>query len=107
MDKKILSLLGLAARGRRLVSGEFACEDAVKKGKAQLVIVSEEASDNTKKLFRDKCTYYGVPVYIRFSKDVLGKAVGCEMRAVVCVTDRGFAEALEQYFSQDHINGGC
>ena len=50
-QNKIYSLLGLAMRGRNLVSGEFQTEDAVKKGSAMLVIVAEDASANTKKLF--------------------------------------------------------
>ena len=62
-QNKIYSLLGLAMRGRNLVSGEFQTEDAVKKGSAMLVIVAEDASANTKKLFHDKCSYYEVPVY--------------------------------------------
>ena len=53
-QNKIYSLLGLAMRGRNLVSGEFQTEDAVKKGSAMLVIVAEDASANTKKLFHDK-----------------------------------------------------
>ena len=57
-QNKIYSLLGLAMRGRNLVSGEFQTEDAVKKGSAMLVIVAEDASANTKKLFHDKCSYY-------------------------------------------------
>ena len=52
-QNKIYSLLGLAMRGRNLVSGEFQTEDAVKKGSAMLVIVAEDASANTKKLFHD------------------------------------------------------
>ena len=48
-QNKIYSLLGLAMRGRNLVSGEFQTEDAVKKGSAMLVIVAEDASANTKK----------------------------------------------------------
>ena len=43
-QNKIYSLLGLAMRGRNLVSGEFQTEDAVKKGSAMLVIVAEDAS---------------------------------------------------------------
>ena len=39
-QNKIYSLLGLAMRGRNLVSGEFQTEDAVKKGSAMLVIVA-------------------------------------------------------------------
>ena len=40
-QNKIYSLLGLAMRGRNLVSGEFQTEDAVKKGSAMLVIVAK------------------------------------------------------------------
>ena len=44
-------MLGLATRSRNLVSGEFMTEKSVKEGRAYLVIVSTEASDNTKKKF--------------------------------------------------------
>ena len=72
--KRVLSLLGLAARGRNLVSGEFSTENAVKDGSACLVIISEDASANTKKLFTDKCSFYEVPIYTLGTKEVLGKA---------------------------------
>ena len=49
--KKVLNLLGLATRAGKTASGEFMTEKAIKSGKAYLVIVSEEASDNTKKMF--------------------------------------------------------
>ena len=53
---KELSLLGLAAKAGRVVSGEFATEKAVKAGKARLVLVAGDASDNSKKKFSDMCT---------------------------------------------------
>lgn len=90
MDK-ILSLLGLAARGRNLVSGEFSTEKAVKEGNAALVIVAMDASDNTKKLFTDKCNYRRIPIYYYGEKEVLGKAIGRQMRTSVAVTDQGMA----------------
>ena len=40
VQNKVLSLLGLATRARKSVSGEFSVEKAVKEGKAQLVIVA-------------------------------------------------------------------
>ena len=55
---KVLGLLGLAEKAGKVRSGEFSTEKAVKSGKAGLVIVSEESSDNTKKMFRNMCTYY-------------------------------------------------
>ena len=55
--QKILNLIGLATKAGKTASGEFSTEKAVKSGKAHLVIVSEEASDNTKKMFTNMCTY--------------------------------------------------
>ena len=52
---KELSLLGLAAKAGRVVSGEFATEKAVKAGKARLVLVAGDASDNSRKKFSDMC----------------------------------------------------
>ena len=60
---KVLSLIGLSTKAGKIVSGEFSTEKAVKTGKAWLVIVSAEASDNTKKKFHNMCTYYEVPCY--------------------------------------------
>lgn len=47
----VLSMLGIAAKSGNVVSGEFSTEKAVKTGHAYLVIVSAEASGNTKKSF--------------------------------------------------------
>lgn len=93
-QNKVLSLLGLAMRGRNLVSGEYQTLEAVKKGTAMLVIVAEDASANTRKLFTDKCTYYGVPIYTFGLKDELGKAIGKDMRSSLGVCDAGLAEVI-------------
>ena len=54
---KVLSYIGLATRARKSVSGEFSVENSVRKGKAKLVVVSEEASENTKKKIRKTLWY--------------------------------------------------
>jgi len=94
--KKVLNLLGLATRAGKTASGEFMTEKALKSGKAYLVIVSEEASDNTKKMFENSCAYYKVPVYQFGMKEELGHAMGKEMRASLAVLDSGFAKALRE-----------
>ena len=43
---KIFSMVGLATRAGKTVAGEFSVEKAVRTGKAFLVLVSHEASDN-------------------------------------------------------------
>lgn len=69
---KVFSLIGLATRARRVVSGEFSTEKSVKSGRSHMVIVSEEASDNTKKMFTNMCTHYKVPIYLFGTKRNLG-----------------------------------
>ncbi|MCR4618822.1 MAG: ribosomal L7Ae/L30e/S12e/Gadd45 family protein [Lachnospiraceae bacterium] len=93
-EEKILSLMGLATRGRNLTSGEDQVLDAIRSGKAYLVVVASDASDNTKKLFNDKCTYYDVPVKIWGVRDKLGHAIGKEQRASLAITEAGFAKKL-------------
>ena len=91
---KILSLLGIAMRGRNLVSGEFQTENSVKNGSAMLVIIAEDASANTKKLFTDKCSFYEVPVYEFGTKVELGRAIGTDLRSSLGVCDAGLADAI-------------
>ena len=101
--QKILNLIGLATKAGKTASGEFSTEKAVKTGKARLVLVSEEASDNTKKMFSDMCTYYKVPIYLFGTKDELGHAMGQEFRASLSVEDAGFAKSMVERMN---INGG-
>ena len=102
-SKKLLSLIGLAKRARKVVSGEFSTEKSVKSGKSHMVIVSEEASDNTKKMFTNMCTHYKVPIYLFGTKDELGHAMGQEFRASLSVEDAGFAKSMAELMN---INGG-
>ena len=101
--QKVLNMIGLATKAGKTVSGEFSTEKAVKTGKAWLVIVSEEASDNTRKMFTNMCTYYKVPIYFFGKKSELGHAMGKEMRASLAITDEGFAKTLVK---QMNVNGG-
>ncbi|NBH73618.1 50S ribosomal protein L7ae [Clostridiaceae bacterium] len=92
--QKVLNLIGLATKAGKAASGEFSTEKTVKTGKAFLVVVSEEASDNTKKMFTDMCTYYKVPICYFGNKDELGHAMGKEMRASLAIVDEGLAKAI-------------
>ncbi len=98
---KVLSLLGIAQKAGRVVSGEFSVEKAVKEGKACLVLVAKDASDNTKKMFCNMCSYYEVPVYVHSEKETLGHCIGKQFRASLAVTDVGFANALKKQLSED------
>ena len=93
---RIFSMIGMAMKAGKVVSGEFATEKAVKTGTAWMVIVSEAASENTKKMFRNMCSYYEVPMYTYGTKVDLGHSMGKEFRASLAVTDEGFAKSIEK-----------
>jgi len=95
---RLISLLGLAQKAGKIASGEVAVEYAVRSGKARLVLVAADASDNTKKSYRDLSAYYGVACYEGLSKDEFGHATGKPPRAAIAVTDAGFGKAIGETF---------
>ena len=88
----------MATKAGKTVSGEFMTEKEVKSGRAELVIVAGDASDNTKKKFRDMCEFFEVPMYVYGDKDSLGHYMGKEFRASLAVTDAGFAKGIRKKF---------
>ncbi len=103
-QNKVLSLLGLAIRGRNLVSGEFQTESAVKDGSALLVIVAQDASANTKKLFHDKCLFYEVPIMEYSTKIELGRAIGKDLRSSLAICDAGLANVIQKEIESERTN---
>ena len=100
---KILSLIGLATKAGRCISGETMTESETKSGKAKLVIVASDASENTKKKFQDMCKFYKVPICIYGDKDTLGHAMGKEFRASLAILDEGFADGIRKSLTIERI----
>ena len=82
LNKQVASLLGLAMRARKLATGESALK-AVQSQQAHLVFIASDASDNTKKKYIDKCTYYHVDYYGKIN------------RMAIAVLDAGFAKSMK------------
>ena len=93
-NNKVLSLLGLATKAGKVASGEFSTEKSVKTGKGFLVLVADDASQNTRKKFQNMCDFYEVPIYFIANKEELGRFCGKEFRASLAVQDENFAKAM-------------
>ena len=98
---KALSLISLATKAGKTASGEFCTEKEVKTGMAALVIVADDATENTKKKFQNMCEFYEVPIYFYGDKDTLGHAMGKEFRASLAVTDPGFAKGIAKHLDAE------
>lgn len=104
-QNKVLSMIGLATKAGKTVSGEFSTEKAVKSYKAFLVIISEDASKNTTKKFRNMCEFYEVPILVYAGKEELGHAMGKGQRSSMAFLDEGFAKSvIEKVRAEEQLN---
>lgn len=104
MTDKIYGLLGLYQRAGKCKSGEFAVEKSIKSGKSFLVIIPEDASDNTKKKFKNMTTYRSVPYQELGTKETLGHQLGRSERSSISIEDQGFAQAMIKYIDGGNVN---
>jgi len=96
MKPETAGRIGLARRAGKLAVGEEGCLKALRSRKAFLLILSRDASANTKKRFRDKCAFYQVPLIECGSRHELGAAVGRSAAVAMAVTDAGMARGILQ-----------
>lgn len=99
--RKLISLISMSKKAGRLKAGEFAAEEAIASGKARLVIVAEDASDNTKKKFENKSKTMEVPIVFFGKKEELGAAIGKELTAGIAICDDGLAKAFLNKYKDD------
>ena len=95
-SKKAAFMIGISMKAGKIAGGEVAAEMAVKAGNACLLILSEDASDNTVKKFSNMAAYRDIPVRRFALKAELGRMIGKGERSVIVVTDRGLADNILQ-----------
>lgn len=87
-------IIGLASRARKITTGTEITINSVRKGKIKLVLLANNASNNTKKHVSDKCSHYKVQVIEDFSSEELSQAAGKNNIMVVGITDSGFSKLI-------------
>ena len=92
MDR-LYNAIGLCQRAGKAQSGAFAAEQAIKNGKAKLVLLEESASDATKEHYARMCGSRGIPFY---TVETVGRAIGKDSRIVMAVTDQNFRDMIER-----------
>lgn len=85
--------LGLAMRARKLTLGTELVLKELSASKIKLVLISDQASSNTKKLLANKTTHYNVELK-EVDDYILNQSIGKTGIKVVGVIDQGFADLL-------------
>lgn len=96
-ESDILRFLGLAMRASKVVSGNDQILQEARKGRIKLLIIARDISENTLEKFLRavEAAELEIPAYRFADKFSLGNAIGKPDRALVGVTDEGFAGKLE------------
>ncbi len=95
MREKTLNLLGLMRKANAIAVGETNTGGAVRAGKAKLLLLAADASDNARS--RARGFTHGrdiVTVTLPFTKDEIAAHVGVSGCAMAAITDIGFANAF-------------
>ena len=103
-DKRTASLISLCKRAGLLKAGETSCEKALQNGEAKLVIISLDASDNTKKKFTNKAFFYNTPVIFFGTKEELGKLTGRGLSSSIVITDSNLSEKIKSAAVSDGLD---
>jgi ribosomal protein L7Ae-like RNA K-turn-binding protein len=95
MREKALNMLGLMRRANAIQIGEDKTGAAVKAGKAKLLLLAADASDNARRRAEAFITGRNVQlVPLPFDKAELSERLGVNGCSMAAVTDLGFANAF-------------
>ena len=99
-NQAVLQMLGLAARARKIISGEELVVNEIRRWNAKLVLRASDASANTSKMLTGRWTYYNVQLHVLGDRYDLGHATGKEARVALAITDNGFAKKISSLLNE-------
>ncbi len=94
MNHKVYNLLGFAQKSGKIISGETGCEALAKQKKIFLLIIAEDASNNTKTFFKSLSKTYHIKCLEWGLKTHVGISIGKSTRSIIGVLDKHFAEEI-------------
>lgn len=90
-------MLHLARRAGVLIGGDRAVRLAIRKGRAKLVLLAQDASERTRRNFLFYARNAKVPVVVYGQKGELGMVLNRSSCAVMAVVEENFARGIMQY----------
>ena len=98
---KALGLIGISAKAGKIVYGTDSCINAMKNNKVKLLIVSNEASEKSKKNLKYYAEKYNIQICFFGTIEELSKSIGKKNKIVVGILEENLAKEIQKI-----INGG-
>lgn len=102
----VYRLIGLAIRANQAKTGTEGTLNAIGHDQVRLVIVADDAAENTRHQIELAAIRNQVPLVGFGCKSELGHWTGHAERAIVAVLDQGFADRLQDLISKMNSNRG-
>ncbi len=93
VKEKAQSLLSMAAKAGKLAAGYSAVQDALEKGRAEMILYARDLSEGTKQKVKQQGADSLRQASI-FTKDELGAFISREQVGVMAIEDKGLADAV-------------
>lgn len=90
----MINNLGLAYKAKKIAIGTDLTIEKMRQKKAVIVLLANDASENTKKKIRDKASYYGIDVMDQFTSIQLSQSIGKGQIKVIAILDEGFKKII-------------
>ncbi len=101
MENKIYSMIGLCMKAGKLAYGSDMCEEKIKFSKVKKLIVSKDASNNTKEKFKSLCE--GKTKLVEFGKtEKISHCIGKSNKVVIGIMDDGFSKKIEEMIEESY-----
>lgn len=104
LNNKFFTMLGFAQKSGNIIMGDDLVESALNKRAISLIIVSEDASDDTKKKYIKLCENLNTKIIIDFSREDLSSSVGKFNRTLIGIKNKKFSREL--YSIYEDIKSG-
>lgn len=98
---KFFNFLGLAKRSGNILEGYSKCNEERNRRKLFLFIISPDASEVTRKKFKNHCKENNIPYIEDFSKEELGGAVGRPEVKILAILDQNMANKLNALYEEE------
>lgn len=105
MIDRTYTFLGLIQKSGNLTTGTDAVEMDINKKKCKLLIISNDASENTKEKFEKLAKIHNVNYVYFGEKDELGLAIGKSSRTILSIKDENFAKGFLIKLKENNAGG--
>ncbi|MBQ1490045.1 MAG: ribosomal L7Ae/L30e/S12e/Gadd45 family protein [Eubacterium sp.] len=105
ISNKLRGYLGFSAKARQLSAGYNTCLTLIRKRRVKLLIVAEDAAENTIDKMTQKCRSAGVPLRVFGKKDELSGVTGRSGNSIFAVTDENWGRVIREEIDRQRSEG--